>query len=314
MASQNPESSQGNVEDISLTSDELRDLKRWIQQRRDEQSKQSSSPPSSQPESLGKATTIQKLSQFKKFAPKPFKEAKKPNEAEEWLEELEAVLEALHTEEADKMIFTEFLLQGEARLWWKMEKEKREDKIWLWKEFQDLFLRRYFPISVHERKRKEFLYLTQGNQTVMEYDRAFTQLSRFARSLVATEKDKVERFVHGLKLSLQKDLALCELSSHADALDKALKAEWVRDQMKEYNRHAQQKTGQDKKKRPSYNSGHRNQKVKKKKADLMFGSDSLGKCPKCGRQHELEECPMITGACFHCKERGHKAANCPGKF
>ena len=205
-----------------------------IQQHREEQSKQSnnvSSPPSSQPDTSSKDTTIQKLSKFKNFAPKPFKEAKTPNEAEEWLEELEAVLEALHTEEEDKMIFIEFLLQGEARLWWKMEKEKREGKERLWKEFQKLFLYRYFPINVHERKRKEFLYLTQGNKIIMEYDREFTQLSRFARSLVATEKDRVERFVNGLKMSLQKDLALCEPSSHIEALDKALKAEWVRDQM-----------------------------------------------------------------------------------
>ena len=129
------------------------------------------------------------------------------------------------------MIFTEFLLRGEARLWWKMKKEKREGKEHLWKEFQELFLRRYFPVSVHERKRKEFLYLTQGNKTVMEYDKEFTQLSRFARSLVATEKDRVEHFVHGLRMSLQKDLALCELPSHAEALDKGLKAEWVQDQM-----------------------------------------------------------------------------------
>ena len=109
MASQNPDSSQGNAEDIPLTSDELRDMRRLLQQHRIEQSRQSnnvSSPPYSQPEASGKVTTIQKLSKFKKFAPKPFKEAKTPNEAEEWLEELEAVLKALHTEEEDKMIFT----------------------------------------------------------------------------------------------------------------------------------------------------------------------------------------------------------------
>ena len=57
-------------------------------------------------------TSIQKLSKFKKFAPRAFKEAATPNEAEEWLEELEA----LRTKEGDKMIFTEFLLQGEARI------------------------------------------------------------------------------------------------------------------------------------------------------------------------------------------------------
>ena len=119
MTSQNPDDSQGNAEEIPLSSDELREMRRLMQQHKDDQSKQSnnvSSPPSSQPGISSKATTIQKLSKFKKFAPKPFKEAKTPNEAEEWLEELEAMLEALHTEEEDKMIFTEFLLQGEARL------------------------------------------------------------------------------------------------------------------------------------------------------------------------------------------------------
>ena len=86
-----------------------------MQQHKDDQSKQSNNV-SSQPDTSIKASTIQKLSKFKKFAPKPFKEAKTPNEAEELLEELESVLEALHTEEEDNMIFTEFLLQGEARL------------------------------------------------------------------------------------------------------------------------------------------------------------------------------------------------------
>ena len=85
MTSQNSGSSQGNAEDIPLTSEELRDMRRLLQQHRDEQYKQSnnvSSPQFSQPDSSSKATMIQKLSKFKKFAPKPFKEAKTPNEAE----------------------------------------------------------------------------------------------------------------------------------------------------------------------------------------------------------------------------------------
>ena len=59
-----------------------------------------------------------------------------------------------------------------------------------WKEFHELFLRRYFSISVHEKKEKEFLYLTQGNKTFMEYDREFNKLSRFARSLWLLKRTK----------------------------------------------------------------------------------------------------------------------------
>ena len=149
----------------------------------------------------------------------------------------------------------------------------------------------------------------------MEYDMIFTQLSRFAKNLVATEKDRVEYFVNGLKLSLQKDLALCELTSHAEALDKALKVEWVRDQMnanskKKDQEYTHQGKDRDKKKRPYQDAGSEDQKVKERKADPDDGTNVRSKYPKCGRQHDLAECPMITGACFHCKEKGHMAANC----
>ena len=99
------------------------------------------------PETASQSTNesaIQKLSKFRKFAPSPFKEAKESVEAEEWLDELEGVLKILKTEEEDKMIFTEFLLKEEARVWWKMEKQKLAEKEYVWKDFQELFLRRYF--------------------------------------------------------------------------------------------------------------------------------------------------------------------------
>ena len=104
----------------------MKDMTQMISQHSEEMSKHSEgqhntiTSPLSQPEASSKITgetAMQKLSKFKKFFPKTFKEVVTPNEVEEWLEELEAVLEALRTKEEDKIIFTEFLLQGEARLW-----------------------------------------------------------------------------------------------------------------------------------------------------------------------------------------------------
>ena len=123
MASQGPEGSQPEKDDTSITPETLmpamKDIMQMISQHKKELSKHSGgqqnnvSSPSSQPEASSKTngeTAIKKLTKFKKFAPKAFKEAATPNEAEEWLEELEAVLEVLRTEEEDKMLFTEFLL------------------------------------------------------------------------------------------------------------------------------------------------------------------------------------------------------------
>ena len=67
-----------------------------------------------------------KLPNFKKFTPHIFKEAKTPAEAEEWLNKLEIILEVLKTEEEDKIFFTEFLLRGDAREWWKIEKASQK--------------------------------------------------------------------------------------------------------------------------------------------------------------------------------------------
>ena len=134
----------------------------------------------------------------------------------------------------------------------------------------------------------------------MEYDREFTKLSRFARSLVATEKDKVERFVNGLKISLQKDLALCELPSYAEALDRALKAKWIREQM-----------NSDKKFRDKKQTQQESCQEDKKEEWLNKRNRKNGKCERCGRDHEIRDCPQLTGACFRSGEKGHLIANCP---
>ena len=108
-------------------------------------------PPSAQPESSSKASgasMTDKLAIFKKFAPTAFKEAENPTEVEEWLDGLENTLEILKTEEEDKIPFTEYLLQGEARIWWKMEKVNHKGTELSWKDFQEIFLRHYFPTSI----------------------------------------------------------------------------------------------------------------------------------------------------------------------
>ena len=38
-----------------------------------------------------------------------------------------------------------------------------------------------------------------------------------------------------------------------------------------------------------------------------------GGCEHCGRNHEVKNCPMVTGACFWCGEMGHQIANCSQK-
>ena len=201
-------------------------------------------PPSAQPETSSKAAGLSmtdKLAKFKKFAPTPFKEAKTPEEADEWLTELEGILETLKTEEEDKIPFTEFLLQGEAREWWKIEKANFKGATLTWKDFREIFLSCYFPTSVCEQKEQEFLYLKQGNLSIMQYDREFRKLAQFAPSLVVAEKDRMKRFLNGMKPIMQKDLSISDFSTHAELLNKALKLERGYNQLHAYQNQGDRK-------------------------------------------------------------------------
>ena len=126
-----------------------------------------------------------------------------------------------------------------------------------WKEFQEYFLKRYFPTSECEKQKLEFLYLTQGEKTVMQYDRQFHKLSRSAKSLVSTEKDRVERFLHGLRLTIQKDLVLFEPKNHAEALDKALRLERFQDQMRKERKLKEKKRSYDQEEVQEQNKRHK---------------------------------------------------------
>ena len=85
----------------------IRDAMKEIAQHRAEMSAQKNAeerrhteanPAPNQPELSDKISgqsMTDKLVKFKKFAPTPFKEAKTPEEAEEWLNELEGILDTL---------------------------------------------------------------------------------------------------------------------------------------------------------------------------------------------------------------------------
>ena len=61
------------------------------------------------------------------------------------------------------------------------------------------------------------------NLTIMQYNREFRKLARFAPSLVAAEKDRMKRFLNGLKPIMQKNLFTFDFLTHAELLNKALK-------------------------------------------------------------------------------------------
>lgn len=50
---------------------------------------------------------------------------------------------------------------------------------------------------------KEFLYLVQGSMLVAEYERKFTNLSKYAIGIVIDEVNRCKRFVEGLRKEIR---------------------------------------------------------------------------------------------------------------
>ena len=63
---------------------------------------------------------------------------------------------------------------------------------------------KYCPLSKLMIFEEEFLKLEQGNMSVNEYVRVFTQKSHFAELLVNTPSAKVKRFMIGMKRDLKR--------------------------------------------------------------------------------------------------------------
>ena len=57
------------------------------------------------------------------------------------------------------------------------------------------FVDRFFPLESRERKIQEFINLRQGNMNVKDYSVMFTQISKYAPTMVAESKAKMKKNV-----------------------------------------------------------------------------------------------------------------------
>ena len=103
--------------------------------------------------------------------------------------------------EDQKVSFSAFMFQKEAKHWW--ETVKRGVKVTrrkiTWRFFVDKFTEKYIPRTAKDKLALEFQELQQSQMIVTQYDQKFTQLSRYAGGLVIDEEEMIKRFLRDLK-------------------------------------------------------------------------------------------------------------------
>jgi hypothetical protein len=94
-----------------------------------------------------------------------------------------------------------------------------------WEEFKTAFRAHHIPEGLIERKLNEFLALTQGNRTVLQYAQAFNHLCQYAGYHVNTDDKKRDRFCRGLNTKLKERLNLVRADNFNELVKMAITQE-----------------------------------------------------------------------------------------
>ena len=73
-----------------------------------------------------------------------------------------------------------------------------------WKFFVDSFWEKYLREAQLSGKIQEFMNLKQGKMTITEYVTKFTELARFALTIVPTDDTRKRKFMLGLRVEVAK--------------------------------------------------------------------------------------------------------------
>jgi hypothetical protein len=165
---------------------------------------------------------------FLSTQPPLFHKADEPLDADAWLCTIEskfALLPAPCSDE-NKTLFAAQQLRGTARLWWDhFHAMQPTDHVVTWDEFRTAFRVHHIPEGLIERKLNEFLNLTQGTRTVMQYAQVFNHLCQYAGYHVDSDARKRDHFRRGLNTKLKERLNLVSADSFNELVNMAITQE-----------------------------------------------------------------------------------------
>ncbi|XP_074346902.1 uncharacterized protein LOC141685712 [Apium graveolens] len=121
-----------------------------------------------------------------------------------------------------KVEYATYFLKGESNYWWESAKALESTEVITWDRFKRMFLDKYFPRYMQTQMEMKLFELKQENMTVGEYEKKFTELSRFVGEYVDSEEKRAKRFQQGLKPWLRSHVVAFELTTYAEVVQKAM--------------------------------------------------------------------------------------------
>ncbi|MQM06228.1 hypothetical protein Taro_039048, partial [Colocasia esculenta] len=252
------------------------------------------------------------MERFKRMAPPSFKGESDPLMAESWMRETKKIFRAIRCPNEDKVTLATYMLQWSSLLRTRFE-DGAVDVVW--DAFVRLFRAKFVPEHIQDKMEQEFLSLTQGSMTVLEYEARFSELSKYAPHIVEDERRKTNKFVMGLKPSLRTRLVAFDHSTLDEALSAACRQEGEMEQYLEEKKASQKRPvatfqRQDKKKMV-YQTPQKSVAVSNSQVPSVRSPSAKKECPHCGKTHGGSECWLVVGRCLKCGSSDHKIKDCP---
>jgi hypothetical protein len=165
---------------------------------------------------------------FLSTQPPLFHKADEPLDTDAWLRTIESKFALLPAPcpDMNKALFAAQQLRGTAHLWWDhFYAMQPADHVVTWDKFRTAFRAHHIPEGLIERKLNEFLNLTQGTRTVLQYAQVFNHLCQYAGYHADTDARKCDRFRRGLSTKLKERLNLVKAENFNELVNMAITQE-----------------------------------------------------------------------------------------
>jgi hypothetical protein len=169
---------------------------------------------------------MQKIERFIRLKPPTFSYSDNPLDVDDWLRVIESKLDLTNSTNEECFAIVAHQLEGSAKSWWDNYSNNHSNPAHIaWLEFCEAFHKQFLPQETMIQKAQEFRTMTQGNMTVVQYERHFMKMMRYAEDDTKTDDQKQFWFMRGLHYGLRKSLkasehkSLCHLVNRAIALE-----------------------------------------------------------------------------------------------
>ncbi|XP_048492626.1 uncharacterized protein LOC109136555 [Beta vulgaris subsp. vulgaris] len=214
--------------------------------------------------------------------PPTYDGAADPVALENWLREMEKLFTATNCPVTEMV---PIYLKREADNWWSTVRAACMATAGFgWTQFSAKLKERFYPDELRWQKQEEFLSLTQGNMDIQKYTDHFTELSKFAGTVIPTEAERVKRYIKKMDPREEETAKIASVRKPVPSFA----------------------PGPAKKPRfePNFRGGYQGSNSRP-----SFDSSKCRRCEK--PNHPGKDCDGSAIVCFYFREAGHKSYECP---